>query len=132
MTQAITRGVKLTLWGDLPCKKNQIRAGRGGGHYPPKVKETLQNLTLQARVQWGCRAPIRHPNIEVRIFVKNPRKDSDGIWTTCVDCLKKAHVIVDDSIAEFNGREVRHPSEIVDDIRDERIEIVIETNEGTK
>lgn len=121
--------MKLILFGDLPCKKNRIRAGRGGGHYPKEVKETLRNLELQARAQWrtggGPTAPARNLSFDYRIYVQNPAKDRDGIWTTILDVLKRAGVILDDAIRNHNGTETNRPAEIVADPHEERIEITV-------
>jgi Holliday junction resolvase RusA-like endonuclease len=117
--------VTLRLIGDLPCKKNRIRAGPGGGHYPKAVKATLVNLELQARVQWGARPPWLHPDFEIRMFVFNTKKDRDGIFTTVLDVLKKARVIEDDSIDLCNGLRTEHPATPVRTIREERIEITV-------
>lgn len=127
--------VKLVLIGDLPCKKNRIRTGKGSrGHYAPGVKETLIDLQTQAAIQWrdrnGKLPPLEHPYVIEQMYIFNPAKDRDGIWTTILDVLKKAGVIIDDSIRHYNGPEHRHPAILVKSIRDERIEILIHPTES--
>jgi Holliday junction resolvase RusA-like endonuclease len=118
--------VRLVLYADFCCKKNRIRAGKGGGHYPKEVKATLENLTLQARAQWGPRKPVASPSMEIFLYIKNKRKDRDGIWQTILDCLVAARVLFDDSLEWLNGQEVKHRAEFVSHIRDERVEILME------
>lgn len=121
--------VRFSLWGDLPCKKNR-RIGTGrNSHYPPTVQATLRNLELQARGAWGCRKPVVSPDIEVFLYVASLSKDYDGIVTSVWDCLKKARVIVDDSLRYLNGTYLQHPAVQVS-AREERIEIVLEFPKG--
>ena len=121
--------VRLIIFAALPCKKNQ-RAGTGKrSHYPQDVRSQLDTMTLQARAQWGCRKPIAHPDIEVTMYVANFSKDGDGIWVSVLDCLKRAGVIVDDSLRWLNGTLLVHPAVEVP-AREERIEIVLEFPKG--
>lgn len=121
--------VRLTLRANFPTKKNR-RLGTGRtSHYPKEVRETLDNLFLQARVAWGPRKPVVHPDIEVTMYIANFSKDSDGIYTAVLDCLKRAGVIVDDSLRWLNGTLLMHPAVQVSE-REERIEIVLEFPKG--
>ena len=121
----------VTLRADFPAKKNRIVARRGSrGHYAGDVGKTITNIVGQLRAAWRtpARGPlprVESPDFEIRLWVFNPAKDRDGIWTTVLDAMVKAGVLVDDSTRWCNGREVQQPAIIVQDIRDERIEIAI-------
>lgn len=122
--------LRLVIYGKLPSKKNKLRprSRRSGGRahmYDKETKAELDSMTMQARVAWGARRPLESPNVDVYFFVANPAKDRDGIWTSVLDCLKNAGVILDDSIALYNGIERKHPAEIVE-AADERVEVVID------
>lgn len=116
----------LILIGDLPAKKNRIRTARGmGGHYDDKTRATICNLILQARTQWGARAPVpRRTDVKIILWLHNWRKDRDGIVTTLLDCLKEARVITDDSCNGLNGWFVMAPA-LECESRDERAEITL-------
>lgn len=121
--------VRLRIFANLPCKKNgRIGTGRRS-RYSPELRATLDNIALQARAQWGPRKPVKSPDIEVSLYVANFGKDADGILTSCWDCLKRAGVIVDDSLRWLNGTLLIHPAVQVSE-RDERIEIVLEFPKG--
>lgn len=121
--------VRLTIFADFPSKKNR-RMGTGArSHYSTDVKATLQTIETQARAAWGYRKPVIHPDIEVSMFIANFSKDADGIYTGLLDCLKKARVIVDDSLRYLNGTYLQHPAVQVS-AREERIEIVLEFPKG--
>lgn len=121
--------VRFKIFADFPSKKNG-RAGTGSrSHYSPEVRATLETIELQARSIWGCRKPIVSPDIEVTMYIANFSKDADGLWTATLDCLKKARVIVDDSLRYLNGTFLQHPAVQVSP-RDERIEIVLEFPKG--
>jgi hypothetical protein len=115
----------MVLYGNIPSKKNYLQVGPRGGRYRGEVSACIANLTMQARAAWGARPPVESPDIEVRLFIHNPAKDRDGIWTTLLDVLKKARVIHDDSIRRNNGKETQWPVVIVNK-RDERAEITID------
>lgn len=119
---------KLILWGHCPSKKNLWERGASGVMFiPADAKKQIDVLTTQALFQWQhIGAPVEHPDVTVKFFVHARRQDKDGMWTTVLDCLQKAGVIVNDNIAHFNGREVHEPCEIVD-ADDQRVEILITT-----
>jgi hypothetical protein len=112
-------GLKFIGW--IPSKKNKLRPrsapatgrGRSGLVYDKDVKQALRSLETQARVQWGPRKPWLHPLLEVRFLVSNEDQDLDGMFTALLDAMKKARVIVDDSISVFNGGFQVRPAEIV-------------------
>jgi Holliday junction resolvase RusA-like endonuclease len=118
--------ITLLLRGDLVSKKNRIRTARGkGGHYDRKTADTIQNLILQARTQWGARCEVgRFTNITLKLWLHNWRKDRDGILTTLLDVLKQARVIHDDSCLRLNGWIYVAPAEACE-LRDERVEITL-------
>lgn len=118
--------VTIVLHGHCPSKKNLWRRGAAGGMFlDADVKAQIDVLTTQALFQWPHLLPITHPNVTVRFFVSAARQDEDGLWTTILDCLQKAGVILNDNIAHFNGRKVHEPCEFVD-TADERVEIRLE------
>ena len=93
----------LTIKGFIPSKKNQYKAGRGRIYIPEDVKVRLLDIESQLRRQWHPRARVRHPNVLYRLVTHTDRQDKDNMVTTVLDCMKKAGVIVDDSIKEHNG-----------------------------
>lgn len=97
--------ITITLVGPFYSKKNAIRSGGAGrkGYYKTHVKLCMQSLELQARCDWGYRKPLIHPRIVVQFVTPVLAKDCDGLWTTVLDTLQKARVIIDDSINYFNG-----------------------------
>lgn len=121
----------VVIYGNLPAKKNRLRprGRRFGGRahrYDKKTTAELLSMELQARAAWGSLPPIAGPNIEIRLFLFNKRKDPDGIWTTVLDVLKKARVIVDDRASVLSGSEHKYPVAPVWNLRDERIEVTFE------
>lgn len=118
--------VSLVLWGHCPSKKNGWRStGKGKLFIPAEMKAQIDILTTQALFQWRIGAPVQHPDVTARFFVSAARQDEDGMWTTILDCLQKAGVLVNDNIAHFNGRKVHEPCEFVEADK-ERVEILLE------
>ncbi len=120
--------VTLTLWGHCPSKKNAWT--RSGGEsttmfLPPEVKNRIAVLTTQILFQWKYPAPVEHPDITMKFFVRDQRRDRDGILVTILDCLQAAGVLVNDNIAHSNGRLVLEPCKVVEE-SEERVEIRIE------
>ena len=102
--------ITLTLVGPFSSKKNKRRGTGKHSHYPPNIKAEIQSIELQARCDWGYRKPLKHPVMSYQFVTPVLSKDRDGLWTTVLDCLKNAGVIVDDSIRYFNGTVVQHPA----------------------
>lgn len=118
--------VVLTLHGHCPSKKNLWQRGTAGKMFlSADVRAQIDVLTTQALFGWGQTGPVEHPDLTVRFFVCGARQDQDGMYTTVLDCLQAAGVIVNDNIAHCNGRKVLEPCEVVSDA-DERVEIVVE------
>lgn len=69
----------------------------------------IDALTAQAEAQWK-HEPVIHPNVMVCFNVSSRRQDRDNMLTTILDCLRKAGVIKDDNIAQFNGTITVHPA----------------------
>jgi hypothetical protein len=114
MCSAVSVELDFESW--IPSKKNQLMRRRGAGSgmmYTDDVKKALQDLQLQAKVQWGLRPRIRHPQLEFRIDAQSSQ-DRDGIVTTLLDVLKRAGVIEDDSIARCNGLMMIFPAGTAD------------------
>lgn len=117
--------VLLTLHGHCPSKKNGWRMAGDRMVIPAEMKAQIEVLTMQALFQWGLRGPVNHPDVTVRFFVCAARQDEDGMWTTVLDCLQKAGVLVNDNIKHFNGWKHHAPCEFVSEA-DERVEILVE------
>ena len=115
----------LVLWGKCPAKKNLWRRGKAGHSFLDlDVKAQIDALTHQARAQWNGRGPVEHPELIVRMFIHHARRDQDGIYTTLLDCLQSAGILVNDNSAHNNGRKVLEPCQFVDEAA-ERVEIEI-------
>lgn len=116
--------VTMVLHGHCPSKKNGWRIAGGKMIIPTEMKAQIEVLTQQAMFAWRYPSPVEHPDVTVRFFVSAAREDEDGMWTTVLDCLQKAGVLMNDNIAHFNGRKVHEPCEFVAEA-DERVEILI-------
>jgi hypothetical protein len=97
----------ICLRGKIPSKKNSLRPGNKPGgpgfRYADGVKAAMVDLQAQVTIQWGRLPAVIHPDYEIRLQVANEAHDRDGMETTILDVLKKAGVIVDDSVKYFNG-----------------------------
>ena len=91
---------------------------------PAEVKDQIATLTTQILFAWRFGGPVEHPEITVRFYVKAARQDQDGQYTTILDCLQAAGVLVNDNWAHNNGRKVLEPAEFVNP-ENERVEITI-------
>lgn len=99
----------------VPSKKNLLRptgtrersVRRTPLVYKKGVREQMTAIEGYIMLGWskrkGSKAALVHPDVTVEMFVSDVLQDRDGIWTTILDCMKKAGVIVDDSIKYFNG-----------------------------
>ena len=115
----------LVLWGKCPAKKNLWSRGKGGHTFlNAEVKAQIDALTHQARLQWGVRGPVEHPELTLTFYVHHARRDRDGMFTTVLDCLQEAGVLVNDNLAHNNGRTILEPCRFVDEA-EERVEILI-------
>jgi len=106
----------LEIRGHLFAKKNQRgNDGRHGGRTFITTEDAaaLDWVILQARHQWAGRPPLRNPAVSVRWYVGARNRDRDGCWTTLLDCLQKAKVIVNDNMAQLGGPEFHEPVESV-------------------
>lgn len=118
----------LTLWGHCPSKKSNYRVSQNGGLITDsETKAQMEALTMQAMFQWNAVTggkPVVHPEMTTTFYVAARRQDEDGMYVTLMDVLQKAGVLVNDNIANFNGRKVHEPCQFVE-LKDERVEIVI-------
>lgn len=117
--------VHMTLYGHCPSKKNcWERREAGRMILPDEVKQQIKALTMQATFAWKLPGPVEHPELTIRFFVAAKRQDQDGMYTTILDCLQSAGVLVNDNIAHNNGRKVLEPCVAVE-AKNERVEILI-------
>ena len=94
----------------FPAKKNQWRRSKHGGLYLPSAcRAAMNDLTLQARCQWGHGSPLENPAIALKLWLLNLRRDPDGIWTTLCDVLQDAGVIRNDNAKRLGGPSIRLP-----------------------
>ena len=61
----------------------------------------------------------------VQFFARDRRRDRDNMFTTVLDCLCEAGVMVNDNIAQANGTVVLLPA-VID--KDERVVIELASN----
>jgi Holliday junction resolvase RusA-like endonuclease len=116
---------KLVLAGPCPAKKNLWKRGRAGRMFlDSTVKAQIDSLTIQARGQWR-HGPVNHPRMRFTWYVAAARRDQDGMYTTVLDCLQEAGVLVNDNIAHNNGRKVLEECIFVP-LNRERVEVEIE------
>lgn len=117
--------VRMTLWGHCPSKKNLWSPRASGGmRLIPEVRAQIDILTTQALFQWKSSGPVEHPELTVTFFVAAARQDQDGQYTTILDCLQSAGVLVNDNWARNNGRKILEPCEFVE-LKDERVDILV-------
>ena len=92
------------LRGHVPAKKNRWHRARAGGMYFDRagIDEALNSLTLQARVNW-LGEPLSCPEVGLVFFVRDGKGDLDNKTSTVLDCLVKAGVLTNDSIAHLPG-----------------------------
>jgi len=101
----------LHLTGHVPSKKDLYRRKKNGGLYLDKeVKAQIASLETQARIQWGPRKPLVHPDVSVTFYVRSRRPDKNNKHGCLMDVLQAAGVIKNDNIKWFNGREIIEPA----------------------
>jgi Holliday junction resolvase RusA-like endonuclease len=116
--------VRMVLRGPCPAKKNLWKTARNGRRFlDDTVRAQIDSLTIQARSQWN-RAPVESPELRITFYVAAARKDQDGIYTTVLDCLQEAGVLINDNIRRNNGRKVLEPCQFVSAGK-ERVEIEV-------
>lgn len=117
--------ISMVLWGHCPSKKNLWRVGSNGQMFlDAEVKAQIDTLTTQAMFKWNQSGPVVHPELAITFVVAAERQDQDGMYTTILDCLQAAGVLVNDNIKHNNGRKILEPCQIFKDA-DERVEIWI-------
>ncbi len=115
----------LTLYGHCPSKKNLWERGTSGKMFlNSETKKQIDTLTTQALFQWKLHGPVEHPEITSTFFVCAQRQDEDGMYTTILDCLQAAGVLLNDNIAHNNGRKIHEPCVMVSP-ENERAEIIL-------
>lgn len=96
--------LKLVLKGHVPAKKNLWKRGRGGRVYLNReAQDQIDYLTLQAQQKWSGKQPLTHPNFTVQFYARDQRGDRDNKFSTVLDLLQKAGVLVNDNIKQCNG-----------------------------
>lgn len=112
----------ISVIGGMPEKKSHYRRRAGSGLYlPADIKAWINSAILQMRSQWPYH-PLEQAHLKMRFYVNNGRADLDAKVTTALDCLVKAGVIRNDSIAHLKHFE----AEAILTARDDRCEIEVE------
>lgn len=107
--------VRLTLWGDIPSKKNRYLPRHGRMIKISSVSRIIDELAVQVP-GWLRGKKLTHPDVSVTFTVpkSSTRRDRDGMLTTILDVLVDLGVIKDDCIASFNGKLTVYPAIISD------------------
>ena len=125
----MTKQQTFTVHCSLLAKKNLYRHAGGANVYiPNEVREVLLDIEQSLREQFGMTLPAIHPRVTFRFFVNSNLKDRDNLKTTLLDCMKNAGLIVDDSIAYFNGWDSTAPAVVDSKLKDDE-EIAVITME---
>lgn len=107
----------VTIPGDPVSKKNR-RVGTGKrSHYEPGVTQTIQSIQCIMAAKWAQygfanRQRLTNAELLVQVYPSNRRSDLDGYATTLIDCLVKAGVLYNDSMAHLVNVRVKwvcHP-----------------------
>jgi hypothetical protein len=116
----------------VPSKKNLLRpSSNGRGRratplvYKAGVREQLTAIEQYIMLGWKGRPCVIHPRVVIDFFCANRLKDRDGMWTTVLDCMRRAGVIFDDSIKYFNGIVQKNPATLVANARLEKVVVTI-------
>jgi hypothetical protein len=112
----------LVLFGKVPSKKNSRGMGKGRVFVKDEDKAVIDSLIWQARTIWSG-APAIKPSIEACFVVRDGRSDMDNKWTTVQDCLVKAGVLKNDSIAQLCGPITLRAR--IEDVAEESVEIEV-------
>jgi len=105
--------MQITITGPIPSKKNRLRPRKDRKGYFNPDKGRLQDIVYQILMQKGNTEPLNQPSIMVHFKCSNGRGDLDGKWTTLMDCLVKARVLVNDNLRHLPGP-VTYSGEIAD------------------
>lgn len=102
----------------IPSKKDKLRPrstakGGRGLQYKMGVSKAIGDLELQARMQWGDRAAVRHPELSFWLTLPEAQ-DRDNAVTTLLDALVKARVLAGDAVRDLNGLLTIHPATTVE------------------
>lgn len=93
----------LHIRGHIPAKKNTWRPKPGGVYQRKDVRAEMDGVILQIKSQWKC-APLEETAfLKLAFTVPNGKSDLDNRATTVIDCLVKAGVVKNDSIARINS-----------------------------
>lgn len=103
----------ITIKADVISKKNAYATGKGGRRFKPtRVVQAEQDAMFQIPTEYYG-LELLHPAVEFKAYL--PKKswalDRDGVWTTILDYLVKAHVIKNDDVRNFNAPVYHHPAE---------------------
>jgi Holliday junction resolvase RusA-like endonuclease len=112
------RCVELTVPLLAPSKKNLMRPSTGGKTplaYKAGCKAQMNSLVEILAFQWAVDYALEHQTIIWSLHI-SPKQDRDGVITTLLDAMVKAHILKDDSVQVNNGpwlveraRELKQP-----------------------
>ncbi len=111
----------ITLRGPVPSKKNNYERVTVRGvptlAVNKRTRQLLDGLQPQLQASWNRlnRDPLVHPQMHVHFKTSTDQIDRDGMFTSICDLLQGVKAIKRDSIAQFNGRLVIEPAELVPD-----------------
>lgn len=118
--------MKITIQGALPTFNEMINVERRNRFMAAKMKKTETT-----RIQWACKGitPIQGKvDITLQAFVKNKRKDPDGIYCYALKLILDSLVglgILQNDTQEFIGRIIFEPIKI-----DKEERMVVEIQES--
>lgn len=97
------------LYGEIPAKKNLYMpmVNKSTGKAMFIKNSALLNLLgrISAQIPLSLRgAGIRHPDVSIYPFCSAGGRDRDNMLTTILDLLREVGVLVNDSIAQCNGK----------------------------
>ena len=92
----------LRVMGHVPSKKNTWRPKASGVYQRSEVKAEINGIILQLKGQWKASALEETAFLKMVFTVPNGKSDLDNKATCMIDCLVKAGVVKNDSIARIN------------------------------